>query len=164
MAQIKYPNGPTEELSPMRAIVFRYFVEEEDWEAEKLEGDDLVRTAFEGDNGQWGCFVQVNEEEGQCIFYSIAPFEVPEAKRLAMAEFITRANHSLVAGNFDLDFADGEVRFKTSLDVFDDQLSLPLFRNIVINNLAMMDQYLPSLKALIESDATPAQLIAKLEE
>lgn len=163
MATIKYPSGPAEELSPMMTIVFQYFVEE-DWVAEKLEGDDLVRATFEGDNGQWACFVQVNEEEEQCTFYSIAPIGVPEAKLLMMAEFITRANHSLGSGNFDLDFSDGEVRFKTSLDVLGDQLSLPLFRNIVINNLAMMDQYLPGLKAVIDSDVSPAALIAQLEE
>lgn len=163
MAQIKYPNGPAEELSPMMAIVFQYFVEE-DWEAEKLEGDSLVRAAFEGENGQWGCFVQVNEEEGQCVFYSIAPIEVPESKRPAMAEFIARANYTILLGNFDLDFDDGEVRYRTGIDVVEDHLTLPLFRSVVIDNLAMMDQYLPSLKAVLETDQSPAELIAKLEE
>jgi hypothetical protein len=163
MPQIKYPQGPTEDLSPMMTVVFQYFAEE-DWPAEKLEGDDLVRAAFEGENGQWACFVQVDESESYCLFYSVAPLEVPVAKRPAMAEFIARANYNIPIGGFELDFDDGEVRFKTSIDVTDDRLSVSLFRSLAINNLAMMDQFLPSLKAVIESDRSATDILMQLED
>ena len=153
----------TEPISPMMAIVFQFFADE-DIPAQKLEGDDLVRALFTGDNGEWTCFIRVEEEEGQCLFYSSFPTLVPNDKRAAMAEFLTRANHELLMGNFDLDFEDGEVRFKTGIDVMDDQLSLPLFRNVAINNLAMMDQYWPGLMAMLTTDISPADALAQLTQ
>jgi hypothetical protein len=48
---------------------------------------------------------------------------VPEAKRQAMAEFLTRAKYGLCMGNFEMDFGDGEVRYKASLDIADGELT-----------------------------------------
>ncbi len=42
------------------------------------------------------------------------PVKAPEEKRLAIAEFVARANDGLRIGNFELDFGDGEVRYKRS--------------------------------------------------
>lgn len=51
---------------------------------------------------------------------------VPEDRRLALAEFLTRANYGLFIGNFEMDWQDGEVRYKTSIDVAGDRLSTAL--------------------------------------
>ena len=40
----------------------------------------------------------------------------PEEMRVPMAEFLTRANYGLRIGNFEMDFEDGEVRYKSSVD------------------------------------------------
>jgi hypothetical protein len=47
---------------------------------------------FQGQNGQWTCFAQVREEQSQFVFYSVCPVNASEDKRLAVAEFLTRAN------------------------------------------------------------------------
>ena len=44
----------------------------------------------------------------------------------AIAEFLTRTNYSMIIGNFELDFADGEIRYKTSIDVQGDFLRFEL--------------------------------------
>jgi len=42
-------------------------------------------------------------------------------------EFLTRANYGLNIGNFEMDFQDGEIRFKTAIDVEEVILRLSIF-------------------------------------
>jgi hypothetical protein len=111
------------------------------------------------------CYAQVveDEETAQFIFYSVCPVNVPENKRLSVAEFITRANYGLLIGNFELDLVDGEVRFKTSIDVKDDRLSSALFQPLVYTNVVMMDRYLPGIMAVIYGGVSPENAIAQIE-
>ncbi len=50
---------------------------------------------------------------------------------MAVAEFITRANFGIVIGNFEIDFSDGEIRYKTSIDVEGDRPSFALIKRLV---------------------------------
>ena len=72
---------------------------------------------FKGKTGRWECIARAREEERQIIFYSIIDVFAPEDKRHLVAELLTRANFGMIIGNFEMDFSDGELRFKTSLDV-----------------------------------------------
>jgi hypothetical protein len=81
-----------------------------------------------------------------------------------MAEFLTRANCGLVVGNFELDFEDGAIRYKTSIDVEDTQLNAALIRHLVYVNVLTMDKYLPSLAALIYTDVSAAEAMAQVED
>ena len=74
----------------------------------------------------------------------------PGERMAAVAEFITRANYGLIIGNFELDFSDGEIRYKTSLDVEGDRLSQALIKQLVYTNVLTMDQYLPGILAVLE--------------
>jgi hypothetical protein len=58
----------------------------------------------------------------------------------AIAEFLTRANYGMTISNFDLDFADREIRYKTSIDVQGDFLSFELIKQLVYANVTMMDE------------------------
>ena len=128
------------------------FFEQEDWPFVQLEDQTTLRFAFRGDNGRWTCYAITREEQKEFIFYSICPVSAPEDKRTAIAEFLTRANYGIVIGNFDLDFSDGEIRYKTSIDLGGDRLSTSLVRQLVYANVLMMDEYLPGIMAVIEGE------------
>ncbi len=141
------------------------FFKEEEWEVFPVEGETVLQMGFAGDNGNWMCYAQVveDEETAQFIFYSVCPVNVPENKRLSVAEFITRANYGLLIGNFELDLVDGEIRFKTSIDVKNDRLSSALFQPLVYTNVVMMDRYLPGIMAVIYGGVSPENAIAHIE-
>ena len=80
-----------------------------------------------------------------------------------MAEFLTRANSGMIIGNFELDFADGEIRYKTSIDVEGDSLSSSLIKRLVYANVTMMDEYLPGIMSVIYGDVEPKDAIAQIE-
>jgi len=150
------------EGKPLLRLVEEFLVEQE-WGWEPIEGEDAIRFAFRGDNGRWLCFVTAREEENQLLFYSVLDVNVAEEKRDSMAEFLTRANYGLVLGNFEMDYSDGEVRFKTSIDGGDGGVPPEMVKPLVFANLVVMDRYLPGIMAVLYSDTTPKEALEKVE-
>jgi len=139
------------------------FMEEEDWKYEILEGESVLRFYFKGRSGRLLCYADVDEAKGWLIFYSYLPVDTPPEKRADAAEFITRANRGMRIGNFELDYDDGEIRYKTSIDIEGGELTSPMFHNLLRANLSTMDRYFPGLMKLIYSDKTPKELIHDIE-
>jgi hypothetical protein len=155
------PQNTTSTQPIFQAIV--NFFTQDDWSFTKIQGELVLRLAFEGENGRWNCYAKAREEQEQFAFYSICPINAPESKRMAIAEFIARANYGMIIGNFELDFADGEIRYKTSVDVEGDRLTSALVKRLVYANVMMMDEYLPGIKSVIEGELSPVDAIAKIE-
>ena len=140
------------------------YFQQQEWEFIKSFKDSTIQFVFSGENGQWNCLIKTRETTSQFVFYSICPIPVPEEKRLLIAEFITRANYDTIIGNFELDFDDGEIRYKTSIDVEGDRLSIANIESLIYPNLGTMDRYLPGIKAIIErSDISAIEAIEIVE-
>ena len=140
------------------------YLAQDSWPYEEMDQGVVVRVLFHGENAQFACFAQSREEQQQFVFYSVCPVSVPEHKRSEIAEFITRANYDMVIGNFEMDYIDGEVRFKTSIDVEECELTSALIRPLLYANVLMMDQYLPGMMGVIYADRSPADAVALVEE
>jgi hypothetical protein len=139
------------------------FFSEEDWEFTKLQGELTLRLACKGKNGAWNCYALANEAQQRFLFYSIYPQDVTSINRSAIAELLSRANHGMEIGNFELDFDSGEIRFKTSLDVTGDRITPDLIKQLVYINVLTIDQYLPSIQAVLDG-ATPVDAIRAIEQ
>lgn len=61
-------------------------------------------------------------------------------------------------------FNDGEVRYRTSIDVEGDRLFHALIKHLVYTNVTMMDEYLPAIKAVIEAGVLPETAIRAIEQ
>ena len=131
--------------------VAEYFTSE-GWSFSRLDGQPVLQVKFQAGDLEWLCYAQAREDQGQLIFYSVSPANPPEELRPAMAEFLTRVNFGLFAGNFEMDYADGEVRCKTSIDVSGDRLTAPLIRGVVDPNLHLMRTYLPGIEKVIDGE------------
>jgi hypothetical protein len=79
---------------------------------------------------------------------------VPEERRMEVSHFLTRANYGLAAGNFELDFDDGEIRYKTAVQVTGETLDSMTIKRVVRTNGMAMETYLPGIGAIITG--TPA--------
>lgn len=150
-------------MSTLFDILLTFF-QEDSWNPTQIDDDPVLRMGFNGDNGQWICYAQAREEQDQCVFYSICPITTPEAHRTPMAEFLTRANYGLIIGNFELDLNDGEIRFKTSLDVEGTELNAALIKSLAYANVLTMDRYLPGIMAVASGHASPIAAIEQIEE
>lgn len=129
-----------------------------------VEDKTALGTKLSGENGQWTCLALAKEDEDLFIFYSIYPLTVPLEKRTTVAEFLTRVNYGMLIGNFELDFEDGEVRYKTSINVREDRLSFVLAKHVIYTNIAMMDRYFPSLMQVIQGEDSPIEVVFTIEK
>jgi hypothetical protein len=139
------------------------FFREDEWPFTEMEGKTILRTGFSGKNGKWTCFAQAREDQSQLIFYSVCPNAAPEDRRIPAMEFITRANYELVVGNYEMDLRDGEIRYKTSVDVEGTEISPALIRQVVYFNVMTMNKYLPGLMSVLYANVTPEQAIRQIE-
>ncbi len=150
-------------MNDLFAIIQKFFTDDE-WYYLQLGNQPILQMTFQGKNGKWSCYAQIHEEQPIFFFFSVLPVNVPEDKRFEMAEFLTRANYGLKVGNFEMDFTDGEVRYKTSINVENDTLSGTIIRNLVYANLWTMDRYLSGILSVIYGSVTPVEAIKKSEE
>ncbi len=149
-------------MGEMLEVVTAFF-EADKWPHSQMEDRPVLRTGFRGDNAEWPCYAQVREDLYRFLFYSVLSLKVPEQKRVAMAEFLTRANYGLHIGNFELDFRDGEIRYKTSIDVEGDELTTSLVKQLVYANVSTMDRYFPGIGKVLYADMAPEDAIISVE-
>jgi hypothetical protein len=130
-------------------------------------GEDVERLTFTmgygGKNGILHCLLHVQPDQPLVLFYSHVQCRAGEEKRPVMAEFLARANYGLWLGNFELDFRDGEIRYKTSLDVADGELTGGMLNSAVRRNCSTMDRYLPGIMSVLWNDVSPADAIGRIE-
>ncbi len=138
------------------------------WDYSRHANKPILSMRHQGKKGAWRCVAQARESETQhqFLFYSVLDSFTPPDKRPAMAEFLTRANYGMIIGNFEMDFSDGEVRYKTSIDVSAniEHLTDAQLRSVVFTNVLMMDKYFPGLMSVMYLDRPPAELIAEIEK
>jgi len=143
--------------------VVRY-LEQDDWKFTLHDDRRTVVLAVAGKNGRYQCFVHVRDDHPVVSVFSIAGIRVPEARLAAMAEFLTRANYGLCLGNFEMDYSDGEVRCKTSLDIRDGELTTDMIKVLVHVNFGTMDRYFPGMMAVLSGSGSPESAVARIEK
>lgn len=146
----------------MMDVVLRFF-EEEQWNYQKLEGKPVIRAGFRGEHGTWVCFVRVDEEKKQFLFHSLMGMNIPQQYRASVVEYITRVNYGLTLGNFEMDFDSGDIRFRTSIESPDAELSVGIVRELIYANVHTMDHYFPGVMAVVHAGLSPEAAIARIE-
>lgn len=139
------------------------FLEEDGWYPQRIEDKFVCRMSFNGDHARIVCFAQIRTDLEQFFFYAVAPVKIPETARPAVAEFLTRANYGLRIGNFELDFSDGEVRYKSALDFESETLTPQWIKNAIYPAVNTLDRYMPGLLAVAYGSKSPAEAIQEIE-
>ncbi len=147
------------------------FFAADEWPVTYLGRETAASITVRGVNGYWDCVAQAVEEDRLFLFYSASPFEPRQEQRVQIEEFVARANYGTLLGNFEVDVIGGDLRYKTSLSVRhlpddllqEDDLLQRLIRQAVYANVAMMDRYLPGIRAVLLDGVPPAAAIAQVE-
>ena len=127
------------------------------------EEHSCVRLEIRGREATYSSLLLANEEKGLVSCYVRLPSWVPEASRTAMCEALARANYALPVGNFEMDVNDGELRYKSGMDVEGGELVPRMVHNLFIAAVAMCNQYHPAFMRVIYGGATPEEAIAEVE-
>lgn len=147
----------------MALEVLGRFLEDDGWFPARLDGIPGYAVGFQGDHGVFRGVAEILVEIEQFVFYVVHPDRVPPPHRAAVAEAITRANYGMRIGNFELDYADGEVRYKSSLDFEGELLTPALIRNAIHSAVLTMDRYAEAIRAVGQGERSPSAAIAAVE-
>lgn len=148
-------------MSTFKQIV-SYF-EKQNWNYTIPEqGNNIATLGIATEKGKFHCIVDVNEEEKKIIFFSIYPLNVPLNSRTSMAEIMIRINYSLFFGSYEMDFNDGEIRFKTSLIYEDIELTEKILEYIIKGNIITLDTHFELFNSFISGKINLAEIIEQI--
>jgi len=108
-------------------------------------------------------FLYVLPDEERVVFYLEYKERVPKSRRQRMAELITRANHGITIGNFEMNFDAGGVRYKTSLDHQGVPLHPLMVRSIILAAMAAVKVYSNAISQVMQGKNTPSEALAEVE-
>ena len=97
-------------------------------------------------------------DDDAAVCYHILPFSASTKERSLLAEYLTRVNFKLNRGTFELDFDDGEIRFKNRISLADikangdDDISFLLYLGC-----SMIEQFSPGILAVSFLKKTPEE-------
>ncbi|GBO53270.1 hypothetical protein APA_1177 [Pseudanabaena sp. lw0831] len=139
------------------------FFADEGWTIYALKGETTFGTIYKGQEREFICYARIYVDAEQLIFYSIFPEVVPESRRSPVSEFLTRLNFGLLIGNFEMNFLNGQIRYKTSIDVEGDRLTAELIGQLVRANLNTMEGAHQHISIVINGELSPEEAIASLQ-
>lgn len=110
-------------------------------------------------------FIAVREDHYRVLCVSPLSVNTDDAQELArMAEFITRANYGMTRGCFEMDYRDGEIRFRMTVDCDGDAVpTQEIVKNSVYVPASMFNRYGSGMVHTMFSDLNPADIIRACE-
>ena len=149
------------------AEVINNFLVDDDWKFD-YDGDKKrfnFNMTIEGKLQRIRYYIYVRED---CYtVYAIAPLNADKNDPQVMAktaEFLSRANYGLRNGNFELDFDDGEVRYKTFVNCDGVLPSHAIIEDSIIIPSMMFERYSSGILDMMFGSSTPKDAIEKCEE
>jgi hypothetical protein len=124
--------------------------------AEGQDADDrFIYYGLQCDCGMCKYLVVTNDTEKKLLIYLKSPTLIPTALRTNAALYLMYINNMIALGSFELDFEDGEVRFKISS--MGTNLSEDVVKYMTQLSMAMMDRFFPGLMAVVYGKVEPSQ-------
>ena len=137
------------------------FFDKRGWSYKFDERRYIFSTGIGGENGYWRCLASIGQNGEHIAFMSLFPSKVMPKRRQACAELLTRINFSVTHGCFELDFDDGEIRFRTSVWVTEAGITLDAVECLVLTNLFTVDRYYAAIMRVLHADIPPQKALSE---
>ena len=141
----------------------KQYLDHAGWQVEEIEPGSSFRSRKERERAAVIYYFQIKTELEQFLFYIVPEINVFKELLHPAAEYICRANFGMRIGNFELDFRDGQVAFRSSINFKGVPLSEKLIDNMIQPALTAYEEFYPGLIRVLAALDTPAQAIAKIE-
>lgn len=124
---------------------------------------DRVTLRMDSGNAVHKCIFRVTHRDEVFSIFVHYPVMVKADRRGSVAELINRANFGICLGKFEMDMADGEVRFHLSHLMQDQQLEEETIKKLFCAALTTADRYFPALMQLLHGGLTPEDAVFMAE-
>ena len=139
-----------------------------------LTGDDWNST-FDDENGKFRFNLSLQTKlkniqyliyvgDDHFTVYAVSSVSADDDSMAAVAEFISRANYGLRNGNFELDFRDGEIRYKCYVDCEGVYPGTEVIRSSIYTPAAMFKRYGDGLLSVIFAGMDPKDAVERCEK
>lgn len=143
----------------------RGYLEQQQWQYHSPSDDkNIILFGVSTQRGKFHCVLDINEDENKFIFFSIFPINVTLDLRSSIAEVLVRLNYILFLGSFEMDFEDGEIRFKTSLIYEDGVVTEKMLGHIVNGNISTMDEHFELINSFIVGKISLANVVEAIDK
>ena len=115
----------------------------------------LVRSGFGMKNAKFHCVIEVNGQDNLVQFTGLIPLQVPSEKRRDVCELLTLINWRLALGKFQMDMADGELRFQGSAPYSEGKLTDEVIHQLISRCVIPVDDFFPAIAAVIFGGKSP---------
>lgn len=119
------------------------------------EEESIFHTVLGGDNGTYDVAIAVSDEDDLIEVYVLHDLCVPEDKRLAVAEYITRMNSRFGQAKYEFDMDTGELEVACIADLTNTTPSPELIEILIQLPAAVADTGYPGLVAVVQGDKSP---------
>ncbi|MCB8815080.1 YbjN domain-containing protein [Desulfosporosinus shakirovi] len=130
------------------------------WEFDFDNKNGIIKLEISGINTDFHAFLFVDEEQESLLCNTHIDQKIPSSKRLEVCDYMSRVNYELINGNFEMDMDNGEIRYRTFLDLADARPSQDQVLNIVWNGVLGFDTYYPGLMKLVYGDYSAEEAAA----
>ena len=138
------------------------FLTADDWRYSFNEEAGIFRFGMQYDGKLQKVDFLIHIRDEFFVVYACPPLTAKDCLP-EMAEFIARANYGLQNGCFELDFEDGEIRFRTFVDCDGQLPAESVIRNSVYTAVTMMRRYGDGIAAVLFGAQTPVIAVAACE-
>ncbi|MEI8291002.1 MAG: YbjN domain-containing protein [Verrucomicrobiota bacterium] len=137
-----------------------------EWKYHRYPEKPVLYSGFNGDRVQWDYSLYARETSPGLFLLgvnSFIPTKTPADRRPAIMELLTRINFDLSVGCFELDLADGEIRFRTSTILPGTDITTGIIEHLLRSNLSIVDERFPQIAAVLFSGASPEDALKPKE-
>lgn len=152
---------------PVKSLFDRVavYLDTHDWNYTAYQDKNYISTNCRFKEGSARVIVDVYEAEDwqRVLVYTTLPVYVPELRRSAVTESITRINYKTMYGNLEMDLADGEIRARTIAES-DKCLSDSMIERVLDSNLGTVSRYFSPLLAVAFGNGAPETVLDVAEK
>lgn len=142
----------------------KFFFEKNEWKYQYNEEKKIFVSGINMDNVLGNVSMYISLEENSYNVYMILNSKAEEEYYVAVGEFLHRANYGLKNGNFEMDYRDGEVRYKSFVNFENIVISEEIVKDSIFVGIAMLDTYGKGLLKIMLGESTPKECIEECEK
>lgn len=148
--------------------VVRQWMKSNEWDQDTLtiadDGSAHVRYESSGNGERYSAFLDIDPSKQWVELFHYLPGNVPQKRRIAVAELLAWINTNVKLGNFDLIMSDGRVRYRSGFDIEGGGLVVEMLENMEHANCVYADHYYAAIMAVAYANQTPEHALARLQD
>ena len=149
----------------MKKIIdeIKTFFKNNNWKYEYNKEDNIFISGLDMGNVLGNVRMFILLEENSYNVYMILNSKSEGSNYPLIAEFLHRANYGLKDGNFEMDYRDGEIRYKSFVNFKNIDVSQEVIEESIIVGAAMIASYGKGLLKLMLGEGTVTECIEYCE-